>query len=826
MKKTDLKKTISITLLVLFLISGSNITIGIEQKESQDDFVETRYNEYTLPKEKDFINIESTYIKNEFENENVFDQRTQRHYPNGIIHRYNEKKKTHRLNSMFSPLMASNVFLNNQNYENKGFRLDIEYNKDDYTSHDPIRITGNENFTGENGVVRGSGTNTDPYVIEGWKIDVETTAISIEDTTAYVVLTNCLVKIDNGGPFESVVFENVTHVTVTDFICDSPNNPGIGFDGCEECLIENCAVETTNGISFSHSKKITVKNCDILTNFIGVYFSVTDSMLSNITVDGGTEGFIGINVQGGHNNTITDCEVFSNDRGVNIREASDQTLRNNHIYENRNQEFTISAGGFFEHSIKYLDHDIDQSNTLNGKPIYYLVDENDVILDGSTREIGFLYLINCTNINAKNIDLGNNMMTLYNSNQCSVSNIETLSGIELSKSSGNMITKCHLNGGLWIIDAPNNKMRNNHCYSSSSSPLKTESNMFLFEVYGKTTDHYIQDIDETNTIDDKPVKFFIGENNKTIRGNKYGFISLVNCQDITIKNSVITHKAQGVLVINSSHLDFKRNIFLNNIYGLYMRWSSDITINNCKFLLHNFLSIYADYLNESKFSGCKLFANAQGFRIKHSNTITLEKCVSRMSQYDSFEFEQCNNCLIQDNNIFSSLLASNGLWFDNCDNNIIGYNKVKYCYNGIGVDLGSEENEIHHNSISHSEKSNICVYNSQRNYVHHNDVSQAGGFGEKGRGISLIVGWGNTVNYNNIHDNSIGILVAHQTCNVTNNWWGHRSGPGGYASGNGDVLDVTNATVTYDPYLKKPVRIDSIFDTINLFSPKSTGEER
>ncbi|NIP67606.1 MAG: hypothetical protein GWN76_06265, partial [candidate division Zixibacteria bacterium] len=36
--------------------------------------------------------------------------------------------------------------------------------------HDPIYIDGNEDFTPENGVVSGSGTENDPYVIEGWVI--------------------------------------------------------------------------------------------------------------------------------------------------------------------------------------------------------------------------------------------------------------------------------------------------------------------------------------------------------------------------------------------------------------------------------------------------------------------------------------------------------------------------------------------------------------------------------------------------------------------------------------------------------------------------------
>ena len=42
---------------------------------------------------------------------------------------------------------------------------------DGYLLHDPIYISGNDNFTTENGVTGGSGTKDDPYIIEGWEID-------------------------------------------------------------------------------------------------------------------------------------------------------------------------------------------------------------------------------------------------------------------------------------------------------------------------------------------------------------------------------------------------------------------------------------------------------------------------------------------------------------------------------------------------------------------------------------------------------------------------------------------------------------------------------
>ncbi len=59
-----------------------------------------------------------------------------------------------------------------------------------------IYIYGNDAFTCENGVIAGSGTAVDPFVIEGWHIDNPSTdyGIYLDHTTAHVVIRECLVE--------------------------------------------------------------------------------------------------------------------------------------------------------------------------------------------------------------------------------------------------------------------------------------------------------------------------------------------------------------------------------------------------------------------------------------------------------------------------------------------------------------------------------------------------------------------------------------------------------------------------------------------------------
>lgn len=67
----------------------------------------------------------------------------------------------------------------------------------DYTDHDNIIIEDNFAFTEPDfisGVTGGSGTEFDPYIIEGWEIDMRLdtgSCIFIANTDAYVIIRNC-----------------------------------------------------------------------------------------------------------------------------------------------------------------------------------------------------------------------------------------------------------------------------------------------------------------------------------------------------------------------------------------------------------------------------------------------------------------------------------------------------------------------------------------------------------------------------------------------------------------------------------------------------------
>jgi len=80
-------------------------------------------------------------------------------------------------------------------------------------TREPIYIYGNGDFTVENGVMSGSGTAADPYIIEGWRIDAPKAdyGVTIDHTTAYFVIRDCVIE---RARIAGIAFNSVTNGTV------------------------------------------------------------------------------------------------------------------------------------------------------------------------------------------------------------------------------------------------------------------------------------------------------------------------------------------------------------------------------------------------------------------------------------------------------------------------------------------------------------------------------------------------------------------------------------------------------------------------------------
>jgi hypothetical protein len=139
-------------------------------------------------------------------------------------------------------------------------------NSSDYIPHSSIHIWGNAGFTPENGVVGGSGTASNPYIIEGWEF-TGSPDVMVGDTTAYFVIRDCRMPgSDDESP--NIWFSNVTNARVDDcwFLPMRPLSAVYG-DGNDIEIVNNHMVEGFHyaAISLSGNNNKILNN--ELTNF-------------------------------------------------------------------------------------------------------------------------------------------------------------------------------------------------------------------------------------------------------------------------------------------------------------------------------------------------------------------------------------------------------------------------------------------------------------------------------------------------------------------------------------------------------------------------------
>ncbi|MCX8173105.1 MAG: right-handed parallel beta-helix repeat-containing protein [Thermoplasmata archaeon] len=137
------------------------------------------------------------------------------------------------------------------------------------TPRTPISITSNSGFTAGNGVVGGSGTEIDPYIISGWDINASGYAygIYIVNTDRYFVIRNCTVwgaSVSTSEPYgASIAFKNL-------------KNGGI----------DNCTLNTSMcGLWLNYSSNIFIKNTNVSNNTVtGGNYGVFINASANITI--------------------------------------------------------------------------------------------------------------------------------------------------------------------------------------------------------------------------------------------------------------------------------------------------------------------------------------------------------------------------------------------------------------------------------------------------------------------------------------------------------------------------------------------------------------
>jgi parallel beta-helix repeat protein len=172
---------------------------------------------------------------------------------------------------------------------------------------------------------------------------------------------------------------------------------------------------------------------------------------------------VGVYVLFSENNILEDNMVNSSlESGIWLWHSGNNTLRRNTMFNN-----TYSFG-IFGTDFEDFDNNIDASNKVEGKPIRYVVNGVNSVFDES-EPTSALYLINCANVTARDLNLAGNGQGVfcYNVTGSLIQNLTASRnnyGIDLLYSSNNTIrdSLCEDNWvGIRLENSVNNTVKNN-----------------------------------------------------------------------------------------------------------------------------------------------------------------------------------------------------------------------------------------------------------------------------------------------------------------------------------------------------------------------------
>jgi parallel beta-helix repeat protein len=288
--------------------------------------------------------------------------------------------------------------------------------------------------------------------------------------------------------------------------------------------------------------------------------------------------------------------------------------------------------------------------------------------------------------------------------------------------SGNTITDSEYGITFWIFSGSNHVLGNtieNNTYGIAlhHSPNNTFKNNQLtnnthsFWVTSELSTHmtaFINDIDASNTIDGKPIIYWVNEQDKTVPSDA-GYVALVNCTNIAVQNLVLTNNSQGILLVATNNSLITRNHITNSNYGIVLFAPYEQCIGN---------TITENTITANSKDGIHSWNS--------ENTIITGNIITG-NQENGILFYDSRRTVISGNTITANKENGIKLWgYDSNDNNVSG-NHIENNQNGITLDTAFN-NTITGNSIkSNSGWGIILSYNGfppfSNNTIYHNDFA-------------------------------------------------------------------------------------------------------
>jgi parallel beta-helix repeat protein len=214
----------------------------------------------------------------------------------------------------------------------------------EYVTRSPIRINGNAEFTLANGVTGGPGTESSPWIIDGWEINGngQSYGIYIGNTSQHFTIQNCMVH-NASGSFVSnyytetgIILFNADNGSIQNNEIVSNNFDGICLYNSNNCSISGNAVRSNQfGITtMDYSNHTRIFNNAAYSNLyygIGFFQSMWSTAEANNVSDNAGNG---ICVSEANGNSVEGNNISGNQNGIDLWDSGNNSMENNRVWSN------------------------------------------------------------------------------------------------------------------------------------------------------------------------------------------------------------------------------------------------------------------------------------------------------------------------------------------------------------------------------------------------------------------------------------------------------------------------------------------------------------
>jgi len=165
-------------------------------------------------------------------------------------------------------------------------------------------------------------------------------------------------------------------------------------------------------------------------------------------------------------------------------------------------------------------------------------------------------------------------------------------------------------------------------------------------VSSPSQDSYIQDIDQSNLVDGRPVYYLVGRSGIDVPED-CGFLGLISCREIVARNLTISNSSVGMLLVNSSGCGIQNSSIEWAEEGILLLSSDDCIISSCQARGCNIGFEGRDSSGIQFVASQAQNCTAQGFRVDGSVNLLLLKCRSTSSS-GGISLHNSRLCRVQD----------------------------------------------------------------------------------------------------------------------------------------------------------------------------------